>query len=245
LFLFFLPTPAVCQGPQELEGDYLYRVVLVRAAPGKLLDLIELYKEERDLLELAQEPLPFWMRHTQGDQWDLMFLYPMGTFHEYYEPERVAKRMSAGDWKGMAEQDLLPQAMSMTSWRDELFVRGPAPEILEEGFSNHGYYHVEMFVALPGRQGQLLEERRMENHYLRELDRPENLIFTREAGGPWDSFTLGFYRDQMHWAESGALAQEAQERAARIAGFQGADRIGSYMRSLISYHRDTLAVAIR
>ena len=245
LLLILLPAPGASQRPEELEGDFLYRVVMVRAAPGRLLDLIELYKEERDLLELAQEPLPFWMRHTQGDQWDLMIFYPMGTFHEYFEPERLWRRMSAGEQKGLAEQDLLHQAMSLTSWRDELFVRGPAPEVLEEGFANNGYYHVEMFVALPGRQGQLLEERRMENHYLRELGRPQNLIFTREAGGPWDSFTLGFYPDQMHWAESGAIPAAERERAARTAGFQGAERIGSYMRSLILYHRDTLAVAIR
>jgi hypothetical protein len=174
-----------------------------------------------------------------------MILYPMGTFHDYYQPERVARRMSSGAEKGLAEQDLLHQLLSLTSWRDEIFVRGPSPEILGQGFADNGYYHVEMFVALPGRQGRLLEERRMENHYLEELGRPQNLIFRRAAGGPWDSFTLGFYRDQMHWAESGAIAPGERERAALAAGFQGADRIGSYMRSLISYHRDTLATAIR
>jgi hypothetical protein len=239
------PTPANAQSERPNEGEYLYRVVMVRAAPGGLLDLIELYREERDLLEDAQEPLPFWMRHTQGDQWDLMFLYPMGSFHEYFEPQREGRRLASGQQKGLAEADLLLQAMSLTSWRDELFVRGPDPSVLEEEFSENGYYHVEMFVALPGRQGQLLEERRMENHYLRELGRPENLIFRREAGGPWDSFTLGFYRDQMHWAASGAIPAADRERAARAAGFQGAERIGSYMRSLIAYHRDTLLTAIR
>jgi hypothetical protein len=239
------PRSAEAQSGRENEGDYLYRVVMVRAAPGALLDLIELYKEERDLLEDAQEPLPYWMRHTQGDQWDLMFLYPMRSFHEYFEPEREDRRLASGQQKGLSEADLLLQAMSLTSWRDELFVRGPDPAGLEEEFSENGYYHVEMFVALPGRQGQLLEERRMENRYLRELGRPENLIFRREAGGPWDSFTLGFYRDQMHWAESGGIPAPDRERAARAAGFQGAERIGSYMRSLIAYHRDTLLTAIR
>ena len=47
--------PAAAQAEGENEGDFLYRVVMVRAAPGGLLDLIELYKEERDLLEDAQE----------------------------------------------------------------------------------------------------------------------------------------------------------------------------------------------
>ncbi len=85
----------------------------------------------------------------------------------------------------------------------------------------------------------------MENHYLRELDRPQNLIFVREAGGPWDSFTLGFYRDLKHYSESADIPAEAADRAAKTAGFEGGDRIGSYLRRLILYHRDTLCVAIR
>ena len=67
----------------------------------------------------------------------------------------------------------------------------------------------------------------MENHYLGELGRPQNLIFRREAGGPWDSFTLGFYRDVMHWAESGAISSADQERAAMAAGFQGPNGSGA------------------
>ena len=149
------------QSAAALEGDYLYRVVTLRAAPGRLLDLIELLEEERDLMADVEEPLPFWMRHTQGDQWDLMVLYPMGSFHEYYEPERLARRLSSGVLKGLSEEQLLFEASRITSWKDEVFVRGPGPEILSEAFGAHGFYHVEMFVALPGRHRDLLEERRM------------------------------------------------------------------------------------
>lgn len=239
------PIPASIQEDENWEGDFLYKVALIRAAPGRLLDLIELLKEERDLLADIEEPMPYWMRHTQGDQWDLMILYPMGTFHEYYEPERVARRNSYGVWKGLSYEQLQFEAGRLTSYREEVFVRGPDPEVLEEAFRRNGFYHAEMFVALPGRRARLLEERRMENRYLRYLGRPERLIFVREAGGPWDSFTLGFFRDLQHYAEVQALRSEEEEMAARAAGFEGADRIGSYMRSLILYHHDTLAVAIR
>ena len=85
----------------------------------------------------------------------------------------------------------------------------------------------------------------MENRYLRYLGRPERLIFAREAGGPWDCFTLGFYRDLQHYAEAQELRADEEEMAARAAGFESAGRIGNYMRSLILYHRDTLSVAIR
>lgn len=239
------PTQEPTQEPVDWEGDYLYRVTLIRAAPGRLLDLIELLKEERDLLADIREPAPFWMRHTQGDQWDLMILYPMGTFHEYYEPERATRRNEYGVWKGLSYEQLQFEAGLLTSFREEVFVRGPDPEVLEEAFSQNAFYHAEMFVALPGRRARLLEERRMENRYLRVLGRPERLIFVREAGGPWDSFTLGFYRDLQHYAETQELRAEEEEMAARAAGFESADRIGNYMRSLILYHHDTLAVAIR
>ncbi|MCJ7630217.1 MAG: hypothetical protein MUO50_17730 [Longimicrobiales bacterium] len=238
------PDP-ISQGADSLEGDFLYQVVMLRAAPGRLLDLIELLKEERDLFGDVNEPLPLWMRHTQGDQWDLMLLYPMGSFDAYFEPERTARRLDSGTRKGLSERQLRIEADLLTSLRDELFVRGPDPEVLEAAFGENDFYHVEMFVALPTRRRELLEERRMENHYLRELGRPQNLIFVREAGGPWDSFTLGFYRDLKHYAESADIPDEAEDRAAKAAGFEGADRIGSYLRQLILYHRDTLCVAIR
>ncbi len=233
------------QEGENWEGNHLYRVALLRAAPGRILDLIELLKEERDLLADIDEPAPFWMRHTQGDQWDLMILYPMGSFHEYYEPGRTARRNENGVWKGLSYEQLQFEADRLTSFREEEFVRGPGPEVLEEAFGENSFYHAEMFVALPGRQDRLLEERRMENRFLRRLGRPENLIFVREVGGTWDSFTLGFYKDLMHYAESSDLRADEEEEAARAAGFEGADRIGSYLRSLILYHHDTLAVAIR
>jgi hypothetical protein len=235
---------ATAQATDPLEGEFLYHVVMLRAAPGRLLDLIELLKEERDLLGDVDEPLPFWMRHTQGDQWDLLLMYPMGSFHEYYEPARTERRLDSGTQKGLSERDLKREADRLTSWRDEMFVRGPEPSVVGPAFGENDFYHIEMFVALAGRQRDLLEERRMENHYLGELGRPQNLIFVREAGGPWDSFTLGFYRDLKHYSESADIPAAEEDRAAEAAGFGGADQIGAYLRRFILYHRDTLCVSI-
>ncbi len=233
------------QTAESLEGDYLYHVVMLRAAPGRLLDLIELLKEERDLLRDVDEPVPYWMRHTQGDQWDLLLLYPIGSFHEYYEPERTARRLGSGTQKGLSEEDLKREVDRITSWRDEMFVRGPDPSVVGQGFSQNDFFHIEMFVALAGRHGDLLDERRMENRYLEGIGRPQNLIFVREAGGPWDSFTLGFYRDLKHYSESADIPADLEDRAAKAAGFEGADKIGSFLRRFILYHRDTLCVSIR
>jgi hypothetical protein len=217
---------------------------MLRAAPGRLPDLIELLKEERDLLRDGEEALPYWMRHTQGDQWDLMILYPLRSFHEYYEPEAMARREVMGERKGLSLGQLQKEADLLISFREEGFFRGPEPEILDPLFSANDFYHLEMLVSLPGKRARLVEERRMENRYLRALERPERAIFVREAGGPWDCFTLGFFHDLRHYARMAAHNAEEEERAALEAGFEGADRIGSYMRSLILYHRDTLTVSI-
>ena len=97
-----------------------------------------------------------------------------------------------------------------------------------------------MFVALPGKQNELLAQREMENVYLQEIGRGKNLIFTVDQGGHWDSFTLGGYRDIKHFAESADIPLEVEEKAAIKAGFKGANHISPYLRSLIDMHHDTL-----
>jgi hypothetical protein len=102
------------------------------------------------------------------------------------------------------------------------------------------FYHIEMFITLPGKYDLLLQQRHMENAYLAALDRPTNLIFTRVAGAAWDLFTLGVYRDLPHYAESANIPADRADAAAKAAGFEGDDTIGTYMRELILYHKDTL-----
>ncbi|MFQ5571000.1 MAG: hypothetical protein ACE5G0_15075, partial [Rhodothermales bacterium] len=58
-------------------------------------------------------------------------------------------------------------------------------------------------------------------------------------------FTLGFYRDIKHFAESADIPLEQEEAAARAAGFDSVYAISPYLRSLIQRHHDTLAVAVR
>ena len=57
---------------------------------------------------------------------------------------------------------------------------------------------------------------------------------------------VGFWpnRDLKHFAESADIPEEKEEEAARHAGFEAANRIGTYLRTLIHQHHDTLAVAV-
>jgi len=104
-------------------------------------------------------------------------------------------------------------------------------------------FHVEMFAGLPGKRDELLEQRRMENRYYEFLNRPQNVIFTRESGSNWDAMTIGFHESLEAFAAAGnRYTQEQQNAAAIHAGFESVDDIGPYLRSLLSYHNDTIGV---
>src|SRR5438270_7128001 len=85
----------LAQAARAADNPYLYKVTLVQAAPGRLLDLIDLYKPRAAELKQAGDEAPLWMRHSQGDHWDLMVIFPVGNYSEYYQPARIAKRQQA------------------------------------------------------------------------------------------------------------------------------------------------------
>lgn len=218
----------------------LYKAQLLRAAPGKLLSLIELFKNSTSTFEESGDTAPFMIRHSQGDQWDLLLLYPMESYGDFYAADRIKRRTAA-----QAKQPgLTDQMLSYVVRQDEVFARGPALDVVRKCFESNRFFHVEMFRALAGKHKELVQEREMENAYLKILHRPENLIFVRDQGAGWDSFTIGCYRDIKHFAESADLPADAEEKAAVQAGFEAANRIGTYLRTLILEHHDTLAVAV-
>jgi len=238
-------TSAASAETQHPEPSYLYKTTFVRAAPGKLLDLIALYKNQMDAYKAAGDEPPFWWRHTQGDQWDLMLLFPMESYTQYYAPKRVARRGKAGGGSSLPPEEFQEAFQVCAAWHEDLFVMGPPLEKVAEEFEGSAYFHIEIFVSLPGRHAELFEERVMENIYQTETGRPWNMIFTKDQGAAWDLFTLGCYRDLQHWASSYKGTKEQREAAAHKAGFESPDAIGPYMRTLIFMHRDTMGVAIR
>jgi hypothetical protein len=211
----------------------------VQAAPGKLLDLIDLYKARAAALQAGGDEPLLWMRHSQGDRWDLLLLFPMGSYAEYYRPDRIASRAKT------ETPEFRDRLGSDTYWQEDVFVYGPSLADVRKAFAGAGFFHVEMFQALPGRGSDLYKEREMENAYLRALNEPDNFIFVRDRGAAWDIFTIGCYRNLKHYAEGSDIPPKDQETAARQAGFEDAAHIGPYLRTLISAHHDTLAVAIK
>src|ERR1700719_3463932 len=93
LFLILAAMPPAASAQEQPQPSYLYKTSLVQAAPGKLLDLIDAYKKIfAEETKVAGDASPLWMRHGQGDRWDLLILFPMGSYMDYYKPERSVKR---------------------------------------------------------------------------------------------------------------------------------------------------------
>lgn len=234
---FLLAIPCSYAAPSQ----YFYKVTLVQAAPGKLLELIDLYKARATALQAAGDEAPLWMRHSQGDHWDLMILYPIGNYTDYYSAERSKKRRGAED----SLISLVEKFREDIAWQEDLFVKGPQVDELRKAFSAGAFFHVEMFQALPGRFADLYHEREMENAYAKALKEPENFIFIRDQGAAWDIFTIGVFRDLKHYAESADVPAKDQEAAAKAAGFDAPSQIGPYLRRFIRMHHDTLAVGVK
>ena len=132
------------------RGDVLYRTTLLRAAPGRLLELIEEVKNAAGA-KTGGPGTPLVLRHSQGDQWDLMVLAPIGSYAAHF---------------GAASPVRPPT--SLVAWQEDTFVRGPDISTME-GFAAGRLYHVEMFHALADKRAELVKEREMENAYLRSL----------------------------------------------------------------------------
>jgi hypothetical protein len=245
LSLALLMSVSVAPAKAEAQTGGVYRVMTVQATPGELLQLIELYREEQAMLAAAGQAPPLMVRHSQGDFWDLMLVFPIPGVSEYVAESAVARRAAAKSPGGRTGAELSAAIDALTAWREELFVRGPTHADFLAASADAGFFHIEMFLGLAGKRTELIHQREMENEYLVALGRRPNQIFTRIAGAGTDAFTIGYYRDLKQYANPPQTTPEQQEKAAVDAGFEGANFIGSYLRELLLRHHDTLAVAVR
>ncbi|NKB87255.1 MAG: hypothetical protein GKS06_03420 [Acidobacteria bacterium] len=245
--LVLLAIATIAPTVSAQDGDaQLYRTVFLRAAPGELQTVLDLIEERWPTWQAANEIGPFRMRHSQGDHWDLMLLFHVGDdFSAHFDDATAARNNAAWESAGETDEEFEGRLLPHVAWREELWVWGASADEVADRFADAGYFHVEVFLAVAGRRAELLEQRAMENVYLDEIGREPNLIFSRAAGAAWDSYTIGFYRDIKHFAESADIPADVEDRAAVAAGFESTSTIGTYLRSLITRHHDTLATAIR
>jgi len=214
-----------------------YKVTLLRAAPGDLLELVDLIKEDISKHENYGIQKPYLLRHSQGDHWDLMLIYPITAISEHFNEEKVSQRGESNS----LDQPYGAVFHDLVSFQEEAIVEGPDHELFIKWFEEYGYFHIEIFTALAGKQDDLLKQREDENVFYGAIEQKGNLIFTRVWGPSWDIFTIGAYYDLKDYANAGDSTFEEEDEAAKTAGFEGVNFIGSYLRSLLLHHNDTLA----
>ena len=195
-----------------------YRVTTLRASPGQLETLIGEVQAYRQRMRGRV----IIMRHSQGDQWDLMLLEPAGN-----EPA------NAGDFG-----DLVDFQLGLLAGSDSSFAR------LKASADETSLYHIEMFHALAGKKAALVDQRVRENQYLQLTGQTTNAVFVTSFGSDVDVFTVGFHKDMHAFAKGPSVADAAAEKAATDAGFKNRADLGFYLRSLLISHHDTLAVPV-
>lgn len=237
VLLFAAPAQA-----GELEGDYLYQVTTLRADVGKLSDLLDWIAEMKtsSYYEDAGDHPPFVMRHSQGDQWDLMIVAPMDSWAKHHSASATKRR----DKTNAKFIDRIRIGYGLIAFSEDHFAFGPPLADVESAYAENGFFHIEMFEAVAGKAGELLEQRRMENEYLAETGQRPNMIFQRAAGSDVDVFTIGFHESLEAFAAPAPVSDQKKEAAAKAAGFQDRADLSFYLRSLISGHHDTLAVKV-
>lgn len=231
---------AVAKPADPAPGRTLYRVTTMRAAPGALLELIAMYRQagaDRLWTRMGANP-PLLMRHSQGDQWDMLALQAVGSYADYYRKAHIRRRAEAGEAAFLAARDRL------VVFREDLFAYGPDAAVVQASYRDNAFFHIEMFAALPGKHAELLHQRQMENAYLTAIKARSNLVWVGDQGSDVDVFTIGFYPGIVEFAAPNAVSDAEAEVAAKAAGFQGRALIGTYLRELIVSHHDTLAVKV-
>lgn len=224
------------------EGDYLYKVTTVRAATGHLSDLLDWMKELQatNYYQDSGQPRPLVMRHSQGDQWDLLIIIPMDSWQAYYQKSAIERRKHASQ----LFSGTLSKESALIAFAEDHFAYGPPLSTLQSAFDANAFFHIEMFEAAAGKSAELLEQRRMENNYLAATGQTTNMIFHRAAGSDVDVFTIGFHKSLAAFAAPADVSNEEKDAAAKSAGFKGLADLSFYLRSLISGHHDTLAVKV-
>lgn len=235
VFLFLFAAWAAAQQPPR----ELYRVHFFKAAPGRLPDLIEAYRNYPTPDAATPRPLVF--RHNEGDDWDLMVIYPLGA-----QASMTANPAPLPD----AMRSFRDRVMADYAWHTDTYASGPplaevqkalsAPrEFSEGGSSSNPVYEVEQFVALPGRHdflGSFLERDAAAS------GAAATLRFEHVMGDAWDFLMILRYNS---WQDlAGVETGSAADARARTQGFANAEAVGLELRQHISAHHDTIASRI-
>ena len=229
------PRPTESAGSREL-----YRFTFLQAAPGKLPDLIALCQKRAAAMVSGGDERPIAVRHSQGDRWDLLIIWPVGNLADYYSRERTARRDDAATAGGLSTDAFAREFYDLVAWHEDVFMQGPPLSELRTYVSGATLAHLEILQALAGKRDELIRERERESEFNVERGRPRMLIFTHETRrlvGRRHARRLA--RLASLWRADDGVGGGVGCRRAQ-GGICECRRRRRYMRSLIATHHDTL-----
>ncbi len=130
---------ATVASAEELEGKYLYKVTTIRAATGALADLLDWEAKlgaSEYYVEAGQER-PLLMRHSQGDQWDLLLIVPMQSWTDYHSQAATQKRSIAS----AKHDDLIATGQNLFAFYEDHFAFGPSWPAVKSAYAANDFFH--------------------------------------------------------------------------------------------------------
>jgi hypothetical protein len=213
---------AAPQSQQPAPALELYHIHFSKAAPGKLTQLIDSYKNGP--APAADEPQvsPIILRHRDGDEWDLITITPLGK-----------QTKITADAPPQAVLDYYQRVGPLTDWHNDTFVVGPSWAVVQKALivaKGEPVYVVTDYRSLPGHRPQLRQvlERNAQ-------DTPgRNVLFTHVEGAAWNFLDITRFDS---WAEVGAPPPQP------AAGAAPQDQ-GLAIRDHVAVHHDTIATYV-
>ena len=222
--LLITATLAIAQQTsQPAPALELYHIHIAKAAPGKLMQLIESYKNAPGPAADGPQVTPIVLRHREGSEWDLITITPLG--------KQVTISASA---PSQATQDYFQRVAPLTDWHNDTFAVGPSWALVQKALvveKGDPVYVVTDYRALPGHRPQLRQV----------LDRGaqdtpgRNLLFAHVEGSSWNFLSVTRHDS---WAELGAPPPQP------AAGATPQQDQGLALRDHLAVHHDTVAVFV-
>lgn len=212
--VLFAPSPAAAQtssGAQEL-----YHAHFVKAALGKLPDLIAVYTSAP---VPAGEQKPIILRHREGDDWDLLVLTPFG------KTETTVTAATSPDM-----QAEYAKFRASSERHTDSFVAGPPWAQAQKAFGADasGVYVVGVYRSANGHRDQLgeaLEKTAATGPAGRAV------TFRHVEGGPFDFIQITHY-DSWNAIDAPAAGQAAPQAQ------------GLELRQHMAEHHDTICIRV-
>jgi hypothetical protein len=210
---------AVCAAAQPVfaqasDAQELYHLHFVKAAPGKLADLIAVYQNAP---VPAGEQKPVILRHREGDDWDLLVVTPYGKADHTISAAAPSADVMA----------LYAKVRASAERHTDSFAAGPAWSEAQKAFAGDGIYVVGVYRSANGHRDQLVET-------LKKIAASgpagRTLSLRHVEGGPFDIIQITRYDS---WNDIDAPP-------AQNSGFASPQAASLELRQHMAEHHDTI-----